>query len=282
MADGKQDMRSLEERENLMVDRTPHYSGFTPRSIQRLTQRHRPHTMTDIECCHFLRTPTREFTHQHPSVEHRLWVEAGKPATPFPARPDTSYNSNIWRNFRREYGLSFKANDRKVSEVIASMYPLNIPAASQVRENTFEKYVRETKLFQDEKGKSLAIRRSKTEVSEFKKLRCKTEARNPPLNERGDILPPDNYKKYAHRFVPVPSPPPSPPPKGQKTDLFGQRYTPRSKPVLWKLSYKLNHPEYRKLREEVARRREIMEQLKGSNSQSLQSLPRVMPSPMIN
>ena len=136
MTDGKQDMRSLEERENLMVDRTPHYSGFTPRSIQRLTQRHRPHTMTDIECCHFLRTPTREFTHQHPSVEHRLWVEAGKPATPFPARPDTSYNSNIWRNFRREYGLSFKANDRKVSEVIASMYPLNIPAASLKLEKT--------------------------------------------------------------------------------------------------------------------------------------------------
>ena len=95
----------------------------------------------------------------------------------------------------------------------------------------------------------------------------------------GNILPPENYKKYVNRFVPVPSPPPTPPPPGLKTDLFGQRYLPRSQPVLWKLSYKLNHPEYQKLREEVKKRREMVEKNKKERSQIG---PRVLPSPMLS
>ncbi|XP_005091514.1 testis-expressed protein 52 [Aplysia californica] len=269
---------SLEERENLMVPQLPHRSGFTPRPVERLTSRSRPHTMVDIECCHFLRTPSREFTVQQPTVEHRLWVEAGKHDAPFPTRPDTSYNSNIWRNFRKQFGLNFSPEGKKVTDVIAAMYPLNIPAASNVGENTFEKYIKETRLFQNPKAKNLAIRRTKTDVHEFKQLKCKSDGRHPPINEKGDILPPENYKKYAHRFMPVPSPPPSPPPPGQKTDLFGQRYVPRSQPVLWKLSYKLNHPEFQKLREEVKKRREMMEQNKKERS----TMPRVMPSPMLS
>jgi len=261
-----------------MVPDLPHRSGFTPRPIERLTIRSRPHTITDIECCHFLRTPSREFTNQHPTVEQRLWTEAGKYEAPFPARPDTSYNSNIWRNFRKQFGLNFSAEGRKVTDIIAAMYPLNIPAPSNVGDNSFEKYIKETKLFQDEKRKNLAIRRTKTEVNEFKQLKYKSDGRHPPINDKGNILPPENYKKYAQRFVPVPSPPPSPPPVGQKTDLFGQRYVPRSQPVLWKLSYKLNHPEYQKLKEEVKKKREILEKNKKENN----SMPRVLPSPLLS
>ena len=90
----------------------------------------------------------------------------------------------------------------------------------------------------------------------------------------GNILPPDNYKHYAHRFVPVASPPPTPPPPGQKTDMFGQRYTPRSQPHLWKLSYKLNHPEYRRLQEEVTKRRKMAEE------RQKHQYSRVLPSPV--
>jgi len=269
---------SLQERENLMIPSKPHRSGFTPRPLQKLTTRNRPHTITDIECSHFLRTPSRDFTHQHPTVEQRLWVEAGKHDAPFPARPDTSYNSNIWRNFRKQFGLNFSAEGKKVTDVIASMYPLNIPAPSNVGENSFEKYIKETRLFENDKAKNLAIRRTRTEVAEFKALKCKSDGRHPPINEKGDILPPENYKKYAQRFVPIPSPPPTPPPPGQKTDLFGQRYVPRSQPVLWKLSYKLNHPEFQKLREEVKKRRELIER----NKREKNSMPRVLPSPMLS
>ena len=189
MALDKAAMRlSIKERENLMVPDLPHRSGFTPRPIERLTIRSRPHTITDIECCHFLRTPSREFTNQHPTVEQRLWTEAGKYEAPFPARPDTSYNSNIWRNFRKQFGLNFSAEGRKVTDIIAAMYPLNIPAPSNVGDNSFEKYIKETKLFQDEKRKNLAIRRTKTEVNEFKQLKYKSDGRHPPINDKGKSL----------------------------------------------------------------------------------------------
>jgi len=262
-----------------MVPGRTYKSGFTPRPIERLSLRSRPHTMTDIECSHFLRTSSREFTHEHETVEKRLWVEAGKYDAPFPARPDTNYNSNIWRNFRKQFGLNFSADGKNITDVIAAMYPLNIPAPSNVGHNSFEKYIRETNLFQNEKAKNLAIRRTKTEVGEFKQLKYKSDGRHPPINEKGNILPPENYKKYVNRFVPVPSPPPTPPPPGLKTDLFGQRYLPRSQPVLWKLSYKLNHPEYQKLREEVKKRREMVEKNKKERSQIG---PRVLPSPMLS
>jgi hypothetical protein len=48
-------------------------------------------------------------------------------------------------------------------------------------------------------------------------------------------------KKYEHRFIPVPPAPPTPPPMNQKIDSLGQKYVPRSEPLLWKLSYTLIH-----------------------------------------
>lgn len=267
-------MPTLEERENLMSDSSPHKSGFTPRPIQKLTTRRRPHTMLDIECRHFLRTPAEGFVSQHPTVEYQLWVEAGKHEPPFPARPDASYNSNVWRNFRRNYGFKTTAEGRKMTDVIAAMYPLNIPPASTVGNHTFEKYIRETSLFRDETKKALAVKQTRSDLEEFRRLKYKTQARNPPLDQSGNILPPDNYKHYAHRFVPVASPPPTPPPPGQKTDMFGQRYTPRSQPHLWKLSYKLNHPEYTRLQEEVLKKR------KAAEERQKHKYSRVLPSPV--
>lgn len=230
--------------------------------------------MLDIECRHFLRNSTREFTNQHPPVEFLLWEEAGKHDPPFPARPDPSYNSNVWRNFRRNYGFQTSAEGRKISDLIAAMYPLNIPQASKVGRFTFEKYIRETNLFKDEKYKSLAISQTRADWEELRKLKYKSESRNPPLDQSGKIIPPDNYKHYAHRFIPVESPPPTPPPHNLKTDMFGQRYVPKSQPHLFKLSYKLNHPEYRRLQEEITKKRKMQEE------QQKQKYTRVLPSPI--
>ncbi|KAK7099059.1 testis-expressed protein 52-like [Littorina saxatilis] len=268
-------MPTVEERDFLMNDASPHMSGFTPRQAEQLATRRRPNEMLDIECRHFLRSSSDTFTHQHPTVEYRLWLEAGKHKPPFPVRPDPSYNSNVWRNFRRHYGFKTTADGRKMTDVIASMYPLNVPCASNVGHHTFEKYIRETSLFRDNKHKAMAIKQSKADSEEFRRLKYRTEARNPPLDKSGTILPPDNYKHYAHRFVPVASPPPTPPPPGQKTDMFGQRYTPRSQPHLWKLSYKLNHPEYRRLQEEVVKKRKMVEERQKHKLYS-----RVLPSPV--
>lgn len=159
--------------------------GFHPRPIQRLALRRAPKTMLNIECNHYLRSSMEEFAHGHPTIEYKLWMEAGKHGAPFPQRPDENFNSNVWRNFRREYGFHTISEGGKMSDVIAAMYPLNIPAPSKVGEQTFEKYIRETKLFQSDKFKSLAVSRTRADVEEFRKLRIKSQGRNPPIDEQG-------------------------------------------------------------------------------------------------
>ena len=180
-------MPTLEERENLMTPVEAKQTGFQPRPVQNLAVRKVPRTMLNIECNHFLRTKTKEFTHGHPTIEYKLWLEAGKHDAPFPQRPDESFNSNVWRNFRRQYGFSTTADGRKISDVIAAMYPLNIPAPSKVGEQTFEKYIREAKLFKSEKFKSMAMSRTRADVDEFKRLRVKSQGRNPPIDEDGKV-----------------------------------------------------------------------------------------------
>lgn len=181
-------MPTLEERENLMKPMEVSHLGFHPRPVQNLAVRKPPKTMLNIECNHFLRTNTEEFTHGHPTVEYKLWLEAGKHDPPFPQKPDENFNSNVWRNFRRQYGFNTTADGRKISDVIASMYPLNIPAPSKVGEQTFEKYIRESKLFKSEKYKSMAMSKTKTDVDEFKRLRIKSQGRNPPIDEMGKLF----------------------------------------------------------------------------------------------
>ena len=95
----------------------------------------------------------------------------------------------------------------------------------------------------------------------------------------GNILPPENMKKYEHRFIPVPPAPPTPPPMNQKIDSLGQKYVPRSEPLLWKLSYKLNHPSYEKVNEGIKKRRAIEEMVRQNHSDG-SPLPQNFPSPI--
>lgn len=272
-------MPTLEERENLMKGTCPKYTGFTPRPNEKLAVKHKPKSMLDIECNHFLRTSNEHFVHGHPNLGYKLWLEAGKYDSPFPPHPDPNFNSNIWRNFRKEYGFQTTAEGRRIGDIIATMYPLNIPAPSKVGSHTFDKYLRETKIFRNEKFQALAINRTKADVQDFKRLRIKSDARNPPLDEIGNILPPENMKKYEHRFIPVPPPPPTPPPLNQKIDSLGQKYVPRSEPLLWKLSYKLNHPSYEKVNEGIKKRRAIEEMVRH-NHPDRSPLPQNFPSPI--
>lgn len=181
-------MPTIEERENLIKPEDVRQPGFHPRPIQKLAVRRPPKTMLNIECNHFLRSTTETFAHGHPIIEHKLWLEAGKHDAPFPQRPDESFNSNVWRNFRRQYGFHNNVEGGKMSDVIAAMYPLNIPAPSKVGDHTFEKYIRETRLFNNEKFKSMAMARTKADVEEFRRLRIKSQGRNPPIDEQGKIF----------------------------------------------------------------------------------------------
>lgn len=95
----------------------------------------------------------------------------------------------------------------------------------------------------------------------------------------GNILPPENFKKYEHRFIPPPPAPPTPPPANQKIDSLGQKYVPRSEPLLWKLSYKLNHPSYDKVNEGIKKRR-ALEEMARLNHPEGSPLPQTFPSPI--
>ena len=77
-------------------------------------------------------------------------------------------------------------------------------------------------------------------------------------------MPPMNFKQYAHRFVPPPElaeqqAMPAPPAGETRIDIFGQE-VPKLKqngPHLWKMTYKLNHPQYMHVKEEMERKRDI-------------------------
>ncbi|WAR02938.1 TEX52-like protein [Mya arenaria] len=273
-------MPTIEERENLMKPQDVHHPGFHPRPIQRLAVRKPPKTMLNIECNHYLRSNTETFAHGHPTVEYKLWLEAGKHDAPFPQRPDESFNANVWRNFRRQYGFHTSAGG-KMSDIIAAMYPLNIPSPSKVGQQTFEKYIRETRLFNDDKFKSMAMSRTKADLEEFRKLRIKSMSRNPPIDEQGHILPPENFKKYEPHLIKPVERPPTPPPPNQKTDSLGQRYVPKSRPHLWKLSYKINNPEYDSVKKEIRKRKELEGRMKERERQSPgHQIGQIAPSPV--
>ena len=178
-------MPTIEERENLLSEVKPKHTGFTPRPIQKLAVKKKPHTMLDVECNHFLHSSRDESTHGIPPLSYRMWLEASKYDPSVPEKPDPQYNSNVWRNFRKQYGFHVNSEGQKVSEMIAAMYPLNIPSPSRVGDYTYEKFLQEISLIKDEKLRKMAIRRTAKDVEEFKKLKLRAEMRNPPVDPEG-------------------------------------------------------------------------------------------------
>ncbi|ELU08169.1 hypothetical protein CAPTEDRAFT_208890 [Capitella teleta] len=254
----------LEARTSLMKDIQPHHSGFVPRSVQKLVHRKVPRTSLNIECKHYLRNSVGESAHGHLSVPYRLWIEAGKHEAPIPDKPDPNYNSNVWRNFQRQYGFYPNTKGQNIDQMIASMYPLNVPAPSRVGQYNYAKFLTETPTIRNEKLRKLAIDRTTKDIVEFKRLRLKTESRNPPIDQTGNIKPPLNFRKYAHRFIPPDAEPvesstpqPAPNPADTKIDMFG-RQVPKGKtsgPYLWKISYKLTNPQYKQVHDEMDARK---------------------------
>ena len=176
---------SANERENLFREHSVRRSGFTTRPIERLATKKLPRSITNIECNHFLRSTTQESATGHKTMEFALWQEAGKHPPPFPRRPDAQYNSNVWRNFRKSYGFHTSSDGQKIGEMIASMYPLNVPPPSRIGDYTYAKFLRETPLIKDERRRQIAINRMSKDIEEFKKLRLKADMRDPPMDAQG-------------------------------------------------------------------------------------------------
>ena len=58
----------------------------------------------------------------------------------------------------------------------------------QVGDHSYTKFLTETPLIRDEKLRNLAIDRTTKDILEFKRLRLKSEARKPPLDQDGNNL----------------------------------------------------------------------------------------------
>ena len=85
-----------------------------------------------------------------------------------------------------------------VSAAISEMYPITIPAPSQVGKNTLANFYQQNKknLFKTDKNFKLAMDKADKESAIMKFLRLKSEMRNPPLNWNESIMPPRNFVKY--------------------------------------------------------------------------------------
>lgn len=178
-------MCSIKEREFLLPDVSHRKSGFTPRPVEKLATKRLPKSTINIECNHILRTSREESTHGHPPVAFQLWQEAGKHSPPFPERPDPQYNSNVWRNFRQQYGFHTTTDGQQIGEMIASMYPLNVPSPSKQGKYTYARFLTDTSVVKDSKQKNLIISQTMKDLAEMKRNKIKSDARNPPIDRSG-------------------------------------------------------------------------------------------------
>ena len=176
---------SIKEREFLLQDVTCKKSGFTPRPMQKLATKKLPRSMVNIECNHMLRTTREESTHGHPPLALQLWIEAGKHSLPFPERPDSQYNSNVWRNFRQQYGFHTTTEGQEIGEMIASMYPLNIPSPSKQGKYNYPRFLADTSVVKDSKMKNVLINQTTKDLAEMRRNKIRSEARNPPIDQSG-------------------------------------------------------------------------------------------------
>ncbi|XP_078666530.1 testis-expressed protein 52-like [Branchiostoma floridae x Branchiostoma belcheri] len=269
---------TIAERENLAHIPTPSRSGFTPRPIQRLATIKPPRTATNIEINHKLRTSVEESTPRfEPPPTFHLWQEVGWHEPMMPPKQARDYNSNVWRNFTALHGYHLRATPKQgLNDTVAAMYPINLPRASHMGRNTFAKYVAESRAMVRDPGQRRdVVLKLQQQLDEFQRLRIESEARRPPVDELGRILPPEAFKQYPRHADPTSTSNPTTQsiydstlrtytrqhPGTRVGDSPGTRVgDPRSEtsagtglcraPLVTKLAYSQNNPQYNKVMEE--------------------------------
>lgn len=183
-------MATIKEREYLAMTSERLTSGFTPRQSASLRDKYPDMDKLKTDA----RTLVRSAGHlpagvsragRHPTA-YLMWLEAGKHDDPYPSHQDPHYNSNVWRNFRRFYALpDVNSDDRTTSELVANMYPINVPAPSKLADNSYAKYLAETSIIADQRLRHLAIERTMRDVIDFKRMHLASDMRRPPLDADG-------------------------------------------------------------------------------------------------
>ncbi|XP_047597987.1 testis-expressed protein 52 isoform X1 [Lutra lutra] len=193
------------QREFLIPNKSWECPGFTQQAQHRLALRPPPCTEIKSEVRRRLIYPWKDAP-QHTWGFH-TWLDVGRLPATFPTRPDRPYDSNVWRWL----------TDSRAHGCPPAEPP--IPPPTWMGQNSFLTFIHCTPIFMDENRKNQVIVRTVQELRELEKLKLRSEVRAPPLDTKGNILPPKNFKKYRHmsaggRFEPrglqlLPNPLPS-------------------------------------------------------------------------
>ncbi|KAF6019545.1 TEX52 [Bugula neritina] len=175
---------------------------------------------------------------------------------------DSNYNSNVWRNFKKNFSFNLNTAGRSVSESAAIAHPIAIPKPSKVGDYTFNRFIRETPaLIKDERVRSIATCRTAVDEHMMEQLKIKSYNRYPPIDVNGNIIAPEHYKKHPHYFKPIANLPTTeylvaqlkmapPSPYGYHESPF--KYTPKKSPA-WRFNLKSSNSNYQKALAEIRR-----------------------------
>ncbi|KAM4748727.1 testis-expressed protein 52 [Rhinophrynus dorsalis] len=170
---------SLPDR--LVPDPPVHSLGFTPRSQHRILRQSPPYTEAKIELLRKLRQPPETDLRPPNTLGYLTWLEISHLPPLVPLRPDKPYDSAVWRQLTAapQHGS----------------HRGPIPPPSRMEGNTWQKYLMCRGICKNEK-ETLA-------------LNMRSQARVPPTDSKGNILPPKGFKRYsAPSFVAVTDPAP--------------------------------------------------------------------------
>ncbi|KAK2489030.1 hypothetical protein MC885_013447 [Smutsia gigantea] len=155
---------------------------------RRLNQAYRQLALKQPPCTdikskvrHQLISPSKDAT-QHTWGFH-TWLDVGCLPATFPSRPDRPYDSNVWR-----WLTDSRAHRRPPGRP-------PIPPPSWMGQNSFLTYICCTPIFSKVNRRNQVIVRTAKELREAEELKLRSAMRVPPLDTRGSILPPENFKK---------------------------------------------------------------------------------------
>ncbi|XP_040834929.1 testis-expressed protein 52 [Ochotona curzoniae] len=198
--------RTWTEREFFLPKESWELPGFKRQAYHKLVHKPPPCTGIKSQVRHRLLHPWKDRS-QHTWGFH-TWLDVGRLPATFPSQPNQPYTSNVWR------WLTHSDAYRHPSA------GLPIPPPSWLGPNSFLSFIGYTPIFLDANRKHKVIFMTMKELQEAEKLRLRSEARAPPLDVHGNILPPASFKKYKHissggRFEPqglqlMPNPLPNP------------------------------------------------------------------------
>ncbi|XP_011282037.4 testis-expressed protein 52 [Felis catus] len=174
----------LARREFLLPSEPGEWPGFTRQAYHRLALKPPPCTETKSEVRRRLIRPWKDAA-PHTWGFH-TWLDVGRLPATFPTRPDRPYDSNVWR-----WLTDSGAHGRPPAEP-------PIPPPSWMGPNSFLTFICCTPIFADDNRKNQVTVRTVQELRELEKLKLRSEARAPPLDAKGNILPSKKFKKYRH------------------------------------------------------------------------------------